>query len=56
MEVTVKIQPDELKAAIIREIKEKVGLEVVPAESALHVKFDDVTKSVSLATLTVKKE
>ena len=56
MEAVIKIQSDELKAAVIREVKEKLGLEVIPSEATLHIKFDDVSKSVSYGTLTVKKE
>lgn len=56
MEATIKVQSDELKSAVIKEVKERLGLEVIPSEATLHIKFDDVSKSVSYATLTVKKD
>jgi hypothetical protein len=31
-------------------------MDVLPAEASLYIKFDDATKSVSNATLTVKKD
>ena len=56
MEATFVINSSEMKDAIIREIKEKMGVDLLPANTSLFVKFDDVTKSVTNATLTWKKD
>lgn len=56
MEATFVINSTEMKDAIVREIKEKMGIDLLPADTNLTIKFDDVSKSVSSATLTWKKD
>jgi hypothetical protein len=56
MEASFTLDSVEIKEAIIKEIKEKMGVNIVPADANLYVKFDTVTKNVTDATLTVKKE
>jgi hypothetical protein len=56
MKASYELDSSEIKDAIVEKIKAKMGISIIPAESNLFVKFDDVTKNVLSATLTVKKD